>query len=340
MSSSVISTTRPLSILSDFVVEELPIILNEIDSDIAQFSLTRKTEKLTKIIENQAISDNVLSLLDLTFLEAAFYANNLEIPESLISLTDTYANHFCVLPMLTYEFISLVNPSQDLRLFSSQETGEHEKLFYESHKSVEAKLSPLINFLLEISRENKFGQKSLRQLRTLVPNMKAAVEQMLGLMSRMSAPEYNIFRRYFTKHPTRDFPGASGAYSALFPTLDQLLRVEIAEVRFKEELLPQTEVTGMTNIAMYEKAKKWRIWNGQTMISKLKNSNEPLKEDFVEVLNEILNAMANFRNNHLCAVAKHIPQVFDCKKAGTGGVKNAPDFLKEAINQTKDSKIL
>ena len=89
MSSSVISTTRPLSILSDFVVEELPIILNEIDSDKAQLSLTRKTEKLTKIIENQAISDNVLSLLDLTFLEAAFYANNLEIPESLISLTDT-----------------------------------------------------------------------------------------------------------------------------------------------------------------------------------------------------------------------------------------------------------
>ena len=45
MSSSVIRTTRPLSILSDFVVEELPIVLNEIDSDKAQISLIRTTEK-------------------------------------------------------------------------------------------------------------------------------------------------------------------------------------------------------------------------------------------------------------------------------------------------------
>lgn len=340
MLSRMISTTRPLSILSDFVVEELPVILRTIDSEESQLFLTTRTEKLIKLLENQPICDNVISLLDLTFLEAAFYANQLEIPQGLISLTNSYANHFCLPPMLTYELIILVNPSHDLRLFSLKETGEHEKLFYQCHKNVEANLYPLATFLLGIAIENKFDPKSLRQLRTLVPKIKAAVEQMLELKSQMSASEYEIFRRYFTKHPIRGFPGASGAYSALFPTLDQLLRVEIAEVRFKEELLPQTEVTGMTNIAMYEKAKKWRIWNGQTIISKLKNSDEPLKEDFIEVLNEIVNAMSNFRKRHLCAVAKHIPQVFKGKKSGTGGIKDAPEFLKEAINQTKNSKIV
>ena len=77
--------------------------------------------------------------------------------------------------------------------------------------------------LLEIVIEEKFDQESLRQLRKLVPNTKVAIKQIIELTSKMSVPEYNIFRRYFTKHPIRGLPGASGAYSALYPTLDQLL---------------------------------------------------------------------------------------------------------------------
>lgn len=340
MLNSLVRTTRPLSNLSNFVVEELPIILSRVDSDITRILLTRKTKKLVEEIEQKPISDNIISLLDLTFLEAAFYTNYLEIPDKLISLTNIYASHFCILPMLTYELLIMINPSQDLRLFTLKETGENERLFYESHKKIEANITPLVTFILRILIEDKYDQESLIQLRTLVPNIKATVEQMLELMSQMSTSEYNIFRRYLTKHPIRGFPGASGAYSALYPTLDQLLRTEIAEVRFKEELLPQTQVTGMTNIVMYEKAKKWRIWNGQTMIAKLKNSDEPLKEDFIEVLNKIINAMVSFRQKHLCAVAKHIPQVFEGKECGTGGIKDAPDFLKKAIEQTKKSKIM
>ena len=96
----------------------------------------------------------------------------------------------------------------------------------------------------------------------------------------------------------------------------------------------------MTNIVMYEKAKKWRMRNGQTIVAKLKYGDEPLKEGFIELLNEVIDAMISFRKKHLDAVSKHIPQVFEGKELGTGEVKNVPNFLQETIKQTKKSKIV
>ena len=136
MLNNSVRTTRPLKGLSEFIIEELPIILSSIDSENTQIFLNRKTHKLIKEVEPKSISENIISLLDLTFLEAAFYKNSLEVPENLMSLTDLYASHFCLLPMLTYELLILVNPSEDLRLFTLSKTRENERLFYESHKDI------------------------------------------------------------------------------------------------------------------------------------------------------------------------------------------------------------
>ena len=92
-------------------------------------------QKLLEILNE--VGYNRQDLLLLTFLEAYFYGNKLDIPSQLMSKTREIANAIGRPLTLTYQSIILENQGFT---FTSGDTQKHEQLFYKTHVTIETAL--------------------------------------------------------------------------------------------------------------------------------------------------------------------------------------------------------
>lgn len=226
LSEIVRNPQRPLGPLSDYVVENLPMSLRSLREQ-RQGAAETMIQEVTNLsadfnFESMSEGDLKLAWMDLGFLEAAFYHSGLETPTPVKDLMDTCAARLDNAPILTYEGYVLINPlDEDPRLFLDEETGaEHELFFCQIHTEFEKALKPLFDMLMGLYDGMPIDPE---QFKEGVGKMEAAKELMGCLYQVFSKEAFTIFRRYVSSNKDRQLAGASGAFSAAFPALDQIL---------------------------------------------------------------------------------------------------------------------
>ena len=186
--------------------------------------------------------------------------------------------------------------------------------------------------LTEILETKDFGNQNYNKLVALKYKMCQAVEAIKKLNKEFSAEEFKKFRHYFTTRPIHNLAGASGLYSAAFPTLDYLLQTELPIHKFDSNLMPTSN--------------KQEFYTTRENLSQAKALREESgclleicqDERFKLLFGEILQEIQKFRQNHMGAVRKNIPEVFEGRGQGTGGVENPVDYLNSVINTTETNR--
>lgn len=222
---------RPLGVVSDFVVEQLPKELADIREGRKHVrQLTAYTEKLiaslgnTPFFNGASVQDQ--SLLDLLFIESGIVHSQGMAGRRLVGLVNKLAKKAGRIPGLTYEDLIFVNlQNQDVRLFTSGDISLSERDFYEGHRRIENILENCIMLCQKVIADPAAKQNS-KKILAITTGVKK-IEGYTGELHRaMPKEHFSIFRQYFLSHPYRGFKGPSGAFSARFPILEVLLAGE------------------------------------------------------------------------------------------------------------------
>lgn len=327
--------TRPLWRFSDFVVEELPqLLVNDIGV------IPSRAEEILRGLEPAILSsahqsNRELALLDLKMAESAIIRTtdddkHSRVPVILSNTVDWFCGDGLNIPALQYHELVEVNPLSDMRTFSTGEIRQSEKLFYNSHRVIEHRLSRVLqvceDFLSSPEPDSQYthGYESMFDF--------APIENVLNaLRDRMPTDHFMFFRKYISKPcPVRDFDGPSGAYSCRIPYLESL---------FWGNKLPKTYVDDIRNKIIYYSPEG--IQKLSKRISELDESNciVGYSNEIPEVIESVkffIKFMKTFRNSHMGAVRKHLPELLDDKMEGTSGNAEAGTFLKNRITTIDD----
>lgn len=310
---------RPLGNFSDFVINELPAILEgestsiKAGSDYA-LSLLEKT-----IIESAFQFDRQLAAYDLKMLECGLHHSGLTIPRELALLIDRFTEGTC--SGLTYEDLILLNPTDDMRLFSRGDAAESERLFYRNHRIIEEILLAII-----VDVQEAIESSSLKVLRYLdLRDRFGDILARLYELENMPEGHFVVFRKYFKTNEVRETKGPSGAFSARFPVLELLFRGDyLPEERFEyiakhEQYFPVRDKSLLSSAINAAR-------NGQTLM-RLKDQ----RESGISILTLIESFFEAWRSGHLQAVSRQLPEVFIGEDAGTSGERDVKRFLTDRM---------
>ena len=143
--------TRPLGVISDFVVQELPQTLSRIRGGLPAYHLAHTADLLTRKLLTKTAQEALnhphqaeLASLDLKMLESGIVHSGATPPAGLETLVNAFSATADQPPALTYEEIVIINPPQDPRLFTQGEIGNSENAFYNGHRKIEGHLDKVI----------------------------------------------------------------------------------------------------------------------------------------------------------------------------------------------------
>lgn len=325
------STTRPLGHLSDFVVEELPLLL----ADGQWQAIPKRVEKMLKSLVDSLdlvkayFNNRELSLIDLKFVEAALIRSGTPVPETLTTAVDFFCGSGLNVPGLQYHELVELNPEDDLRIFMTGTPAKWETFFYNSHRLLERRFARMIPVIEEHLAEPENGSR-------LIQNYQALFDQDLlgrvidGLIE-MPKDDFEKFRHYISQPlPIRNVDGPSGAYS---------WRVPYMEMLFWGKELPEPYVQKIESNLKYYSLEGRRVM--EVALPKLASGicvkdTESAVEFIPEVMESFMRFMELFRNMHLAAVAKLLPKEYKDQAPGTSGESTPGTFLRNRRDVMKN----
>ena len=327
---------RPLGVVSDFAVEQLPVELdairagsqhaNRLTNFVGVLVENLPYERIDEVMKDPDMLD--LAGLDLKMLDVAIAHSGGKPPERLVSLVDEFSRVTDQPAGITYEEIILVNPVQDRRAFTRGEVGATETAFYEGHRIIEGHFDRAICVVRGGIQKLTVGDGGIDEV---AGNIRQTQEDLEAVISKthaiggQSREHFSIFRKYLGTHPLRGTKGPSGAFTAGIPTLELLLAGE----KLPEEYLQYLEEN---NIYFPRQGRKNMqdakelVRNGLTLTSLAGHLGNP--EVLEQSINGLSRLMRRFRGEHYKAVRNQIPQAISGKMAGTAGEQDPGTFLR------------
>lgn len=160
-----------------------------------------------------------------------------------------------------------------------------------------------------------------------------------NLHRNLDASSFWRFREFFRSITFRSldgipYPGASGASSAIFPTLDTLFWVKQSTPLspLSDAIKPRIRDSDYTTVYDMAEATRLALLHG-ALPERFQAHSEILKH-----INILIDALARFRNNHRGQVRKFIPETMAWRDPGTGWVADVATYLGEKIDNTKKAK--
>lgn len=338
LSEIVRTPIRPLGPLSDFVVERMPARLKAIreNDPRAADEFLQEATRLSQGIVFDGMDEEALKVawMDLCFLEAGLTHSSISVPEDLTAATNTVATRLGNVPMITYQSYIIDNPlDTDPRLFLTEDDGGDAELFFcQLHAVVEEELKPLFDMLMGVLEGGEVERTILQEG---VAKMKKVSELMGEMSKRLAVSAFTIFRIYLASNTARGYAGASGAFSAAFPALDQIL-LDVAlrpvESESAEPRLWPRKNTGndwyvsWSDIFRAKDNRSERV----TMLEKIQNAG------CNDLLDELLKFLSAFRQKHLATVRKTLPKVWEGEALPTG---SGGEFYAGESGQTAKSAV-
>lgn len=342
------SLTRPLADVSNFVVDTLPSVLEEVRGGrVGVDALAGYVDRLLvqlpmSVVHNVLVDQRSRDLagLDLKILDTAIAHSGGNPPERLTSLVNEFSEVTDQPAGITYEEIILVNPVQDRRTFTRGEVMVTEAAFYEGHRIIEEHLDRAIDIVKGGIQKLTEGVGGIDEvagnIRQTQEDLKAVIlkTHALGAQSR---EHFSEFRKYLSTHPIRGTKGPSGAFTAGIPTLELLLAGESLPeeyIQYLEENKIYFPRQGRKNIQNARES----MSNGLTLTSLAIHLGDPY------VLGQNINGFSQlvrrFRGEHYKAVRNQIPEAISGKMAGTAGEQDPGTFLRNRmrIRHLKENK--
>lgn len=291
---------RPLGVLSDFVVETMPLLLA---SDRAEF--VRQAHRVVASISAGSefgIGDTrSLASLDAKMLEVALGHCEADIPalsELVNSLSSTSA--------LLYEEIVLGNLECDPRTFTTGDVKESEMAFYAAHHQIELLLKEVI-----VTVKAAFAGEAQCDRGWLEEKLKGVFD-LTGQTVRVNKEHFAQFRCYLGEHPVRHKKGPSGLFSHGMAALEILCRGrQLPEQRFM--FLQENREYYGTSWSVIEKALSFV-------------SDESVSPEASQVQDDLVVFFNKWRRAHHRAVDRHVPDA-EAGGLGTAGMP-AREFLQ------------
>lgn len=318
---------RPLGSVSDFVVEEMPRILESQPKELVHWC--GRLDSVAPVLH--ASEDRDLALLDLKMLEVGIVHSGLQAPSKLLELVDQFAGS--EVPGLTYEDLVFVNPANDRRAFTRGEVGETEKTFYSSHTLIETCLNQVIEKVRRAIQ--KVEVAGIQDSLEIVENRLDLVLSVLASLYQMRPEHFSVFRKYLNSHPVRGLKGPSGAFTAGIPILEVMTRGDELPPEYFTYLTENMKYFPRAGQKMLQEVLTWSA-TGNTLTSLSRHAGaDPVLGNMVEMIGTFLN---KFRAMHYPIVPRQVPEIVHGDVAGTGGEKNPLAFLRERMRITRFSK--
>jgi hypothetical protein len=355
---------RPLDGLSDFVVERLPYLLEELRQikdpgvylravsdlvDVAEREVAIVLKKKTwKTIEAD-LQKTALASLDIAILwnAIAHLGHHPTVSESertrwqRDSVTRTpnlqrllvFRGVTTQQPnILTYQDIVRSNPDDDVRTFTTANLGHTEACFYRLHAQIEETLEEVTTHLDQVlnlffhSRETRFIQIKRRKLLLDARHKFVGCVAQMGRFMAMKARDFHAFRPYLSSH--HGLQGASGVFSDGFARLDLFMF---------GHFLPSEHLSGCeTHLRMGYFGRRGgavgeafqSAEQGRSVVAAALATED---EEFINETLSWVEAILAFRTSHFRAVAKKLPDVVNNSASGTGMERGSGDFLRGRI---------
>lgn len=332
---------RPLGHVSNFVVEQLPIALERLRaSSFSMSGLELYVESLVSSLSAQTISGVLadsrardVAGLDLKMLEAAIFHSKgdekAKPPHRLGELVDEFSAQSNQPPCMTYEEIVLINPTDDIRLFTRDNVGKTEEAFYRAHKKIESHLDTAIDTAREGIQElgskgNSIADQVAKRLHLVALSLRALVEgtHNVGLQD---SQHFLVFRKYFGSNTGRGTKGPSGAFTAGVPTLELLIAGEKLPQEYMHYLddnniyFPRQGRRGLAEAREF-------VRQGMTLTALGESLGNP--DDLVDSIQTLSGLIRRFRGEHYLTVRNQVPEAIVDKVAGSGGEAKPGIFLR------------
>lgn len=328
---------RPLGEVSNFVVEKMPHMLDQIQAGGTNLARLEETASnlvtsinnrdLVIVFENPRARD--VASLDLKMLETAIIASGGMPSEKLMDLIKAFSSACDQPGGLTYEEIVKINPSGDMRKFTTGEVGRTEKTFYKSHRIIEEHLDTGIvqmqAGILALRIDGKERVDDVSENLNLIRGDLLAIISKTHSLGMQNQNHFKQFRQYLGGNNLRGTKGPSGAFTAGIPTIEILLA---------GEKLPQDYIKYLQDNEIYfprDGRKKIKdaladVNDGLTFTLIAEQLGRP--EPLMQAIEGISKLIRGFRGEHYKAVRNQIPQAVVGGIAGTGGEPNPGAFLR------------
>lgn len=281
------------------------------------------------------------------YLESVAYEAKLNkagvTPEiSVIDTTDKAAQILWLPPVMTYEWIILLNPigSKNAIIYSEDlDDRSAEEFFYQTHKDIEKEMYPIIQWLLESFSQNTSTTQISELLDTSIESMEKVLIKMITLYRKLDKEAFSRFRGYFMpiafrKSDGENYPWPSGASSAIFPTFDTLIGIEqVAPLSLlAEKVFPILSDRGYTTLSDLVRARSVVIqyWS---LLSRYSDDTVVLGK-----IRVLIDTLKKFRINHRSNVEKFLPEVMAKKWWGSWWAADVPEYLNAIIDNTKKAR--
>lgn len=274
--------------------------------------------------------------LDTTMLESKINASGWSASENIKIFTDRVSEVLWLAPVLTYEWIILMNPlDTNPKTFTEWADASHELFFYKIHKAIEIEIYPELQKVIQLVNDNTISDETaLLILDNINSKLKFAVWKMGEMYRSFDKEAFSRFRSYFSGINFRlldneKYPGPSWASSCIFPTLDIVLGIETVAALSKHAHIVRPKIAWRwyTTIIDMEEAAKWVAIHGDLY---KRYSQEP---ELLKKLDALTTTLKQFRNNHQWNVKKYLPEVF-AGTAWTGWANDVPKYLSSIIENT------
>ena len=269
--------------------------------------------------------------------ESRLNANGIRAWKNIQKSTDRVSAILWLAPILTYEWIILINPLDTTpKTFTQWPDATHETFFYKIHRAIEIEVYPELQKVIQLANDTTMSDEtSLLILDSINSKLEFAVWKMGEMYRSFDKEAFSKFRSFFSGINFRlldneRYPGPSWASSCIFPTLDILLGIErVAALSTHAHIVrPKIAWRWYATISDMGEAEKWVLANGDLY----KRFAE--KSEFLEKLNILTSTLKKFRMNHQWNVKKYLPEVF-VGAEWTGWAVDVPNYLSSIIDNTK-----
>lgn len=319
---------KPLGALSDYVVTELPAVngrqdVGELVASAASLVAGLSEDTATAIARPHAD----LALLDLKLLEISIVQQEGTPPDALIDLVDRFSVATGQLPGLTYEDLIFTNPlTKDPRVFTAGEIGQSELGFYNVHRAIEGRFAEAIPGMFDAITYLRGGDNvsAWRVLAGAAQELQQAYQHMYDIDTNMPKEHFQKFRTFFRPHPIRGTEGASGIFSAAFPTVDILLQgstLDSSDEVFTDTHMKYFPRRGREDIARARGLQS----EGLTLADFAVQPGQP--EELRQSVRQVFKAVRRLRGRHMLATVHHDA------RPGTNMGLAAPELLTRRLHK-------
>lgn len=323
---------RPLGQLSDFVVNQVPSLLNEIREEKKTVAeLIQRSEDLAliahknigKLAKKEKYQELLIARIDVLLLNAAIRHEGGTPGPLLTKLINLIVRVTARPATLTYEDVVINNPIKDIRTFTNGEVGVSEAGFYNGHRYIEFALDPAIQTLRDTLNDvvRLSTEEIIERVRTIVDAMNTLIAY-TGTISK-KLPEQHFkgtFRKYLGSFKDLGLNGPSGAFTPSVPLIEHMLMGETLtdeDAKYLQENIQYFPLEQQQElISTLRSARRQKMSVRSILISR------GAPEEGMKLLKELSTMFTRFRTVHYGAVQKHLPEV----NTGTGGT-HIDDFL-------------